>query len=461
MSLRRKRSCRVWSSDSSVSGSSSTRSPTAAASSSELVASMAGWLRGSWGRAEGGLQPWTCSPFPNPPRPPVLSSPHAPSCPLPLEAQKGTRESGVPWHPMGMDPLRHMARLEAPAEPGTGQGKMRPLASGMLLGPWLLPDPAMPRSPRHCAGAGSPWGPGTRQSHIHNGTEDSFPGHCGAQDPVVGMVAQGRGRTLCSCPPLQGKQGPGQETWTPAPYSWGRDEFSLCFLSASWQGEAGVGKGQAQGWGSPGPPDSPAANSTQGLSGETVLLSPHTPPIPHPSLQSSCIPWGDLHPRFTAPAQVVNPAPLIGTQGKFTSEEVGKDGANGAMKMAPSGAAPLAAASGQDGRASRRSLQPPPAQGTSTETPMLLGVGPQGEHPWVGTRVRDPCPSSRAALGSPQSSPWCQVSELPMPHGLGGLLGWGYPGIRAVETGCPRPAPGCGGGLGALGWEQRGLQLTS
>lgn len=147
MSLRRKRSCRVWSSDSSVSGSSSTRSPTAAASSSELVASMAGRLRGSWGRAEGGLQPWTCSPLPQPP-PLVLSSPYAPSCPLPLEAQKGTRESEVPRHPVGMDPLRHMARLEAPAEPGTGQGRMRPLASGMLLGPWLLPDPAMPHSPR-------------------------------------------------------------------------------------------------------------------------------------------------------------------------------------------------------------------------------------------------------------------------------------------------------------------------
>lgn len=241
----------------------------------------------------------------------------------------------------------------------------------------------------------------------------------------------------------------------------GRDEFSLCFLSASWQGEARVGKGQAQGWGSPGPPDSPAANSTQGLSGETVLLSPHTPPIPRPSLQSSCIPWGDLHPHFTAPAQVVNPAPLISAQGKFTSEEVGKDGANGRMKMALSGAAPLAAASRQDGRASCGSLQPPPAQGTSTETPVLLGVGPQGEHPWVGTRVRDPCPSSRAALGSPQSSPWCQVSELPMPHRLGGLLGWGVPWGQGCGDRVPPASPRVWGGSGALGWEQRGLQLTS
>lgn len=228
--------------------------------------------------------------------------------------------------------------------------------------------------------------------------------------------------------------------WTPGSYSWGRDRFSLRFLPPSGQGEAGAGKGQGRDGGVPAPLTALQPGAPKGSHKRQRCFRP---PTLHPSL--TCLLWSSHVPgvTFTLTLQpghrAVNPAPLIGARGKFTSEEVGKDGANGVMEMAPSGTAPPAAASGEDGRASRGPLKPPPTQGTSTETPELLGVGPQGEHPQVGTRARAPLPSSRAALGSPQSSPQCRVSELLRPHGVevpwgGGVPGWGLWGQGAPAS---------------------------
>lgn len=141
-----------------------------------------------------------------------------------------------------------------------------------------------------------------------------------------------------------------------------------------------------------------------------------------------------LQPRHRA----VNPAPLIGARGKFMSEEVGKDGTNGVMETAPSGAAPLAAASREDGRASGGSLQPPPAQGTSTKTPMLLGVGPQGEHGWEPEQ--EPPVQLQGSPGlTPVFPPGARSRSSPRP------VGWRSPEVGAVGTGHPQPALGCRG----------------
>lgn len=181
------------------------------------------------------------------------------------------------------------------------------------------------------------------------------------------------------------------------------------------------------------PPAALQPSSTQGLPREMVLPPPPSPPpIPRLSCAEQPRPRGDLQPRFTAQAQAelraVNPAPLIGARGKFTNEEVGKDGVKGVMEMAPLGAAPLAAASGEDGRAS-------PWAGYQHGDPHAAGRGTPGQ-PQAGTRSR-----ARAAPGL-----WCRSQSSPNPMGWG-LWGQGAPGQPqdAGGSGCCRPAAGSRG----------------
>lgn len=69
--------------------------------------------------------------------------------------------------------------------------------------------------------------------------------------------------------------------------------------------------------------------------------------------------------------RAVNPAPLIGARGKFTSEKVWKDGANGVMEMTP--------AASRDGRALQGS-EPPPCCWVGTPGSAAIG-GSQSKSP--------------------------------------------------------------------------------
>lgn len=203
MSPRWNRSCSVCSSDSSVSGSSSTRSPAAAASSSEVVVSIA---PGGLDRAERGLQPTDMQPLPqNTPRSPAAAAPPGSGCSL--GARKGTRtHRGRP------------AWLEAPAEPGAGQD----VARGQDLGCSLTPHAQLPLAP---------WGRGTHAPNLGPSRRTQWGWGLGGAGPL-----------------LWGKRGPSQEIRTPGSCPWGRTNSASASSLLPGRGKAARG-GDRPGWG--------------------------------------------------------------------------------------------------------------------------------------------------------------------------------------------------------------------
>lgn len=110
--------------------------------------------------------------------------------------------------------------------------------------------------------------------------------------------------------------------------------------------------------------------------------------------------------------RAVNPAPLIGARGKFTSEKVWKDGANGVMEVTP--------AASRDGRAFQGS-EPPP---------VLLGWDPRvSSHRW------EPEPEPLTAPGQRWAHPGVP-DDTGSPHPTGCRC----PGMRVMGTGYPHPA---------------------
>lgn len=193
---------------------------------------------------------------------------------------------------------------------------MRPLASRMQLGPWLRPDPAVPSSPRHHAGAGSPQGQGTRQPRICNGTEGSFPGHPGC--PGTRGGDGGSGRAGCRAPDHRcgGSGGPARKRGHLDPILGAGTNSASASSLLPGRGKPGRGGDRLRAGGAQAPLTAPQPAAPKGSHERPCCF----PPTLHPSLtcllRSSRLPWGELHPRFTAQAQGCKPSPTYRCPGK-------------------------------------------------------------------------------------------------------------------------------------------------